>query len=126
MRTLYRDEYAHFGFTSDGALHLAPMVGGYGIPEYDGDPNAPLVDQYAELHGIVCKTFAKLCTVYNQTDSRKALLIGNRLIDGMREANGAMLSRLVESGYAPDVWTAWARLCEERPKGYRLAWRIHG
>lgn len=126
MRTLYRDEYVHFGFTSDGALHLAPIAGGYGTPEYDGNPNAPLIEQYEELHGIVCKTFAKLYTVCYRAGNRKALLIGNRLIDGMREANGAMLSRLVDSGYAPDVWTAWARLCEERPKGYNLTWRIHG
>lgn len=125
MRTLYHDEYCYFGFTCDGALHLAPMMGGYGIPEYDGNPNAPLIEQYEELHGIVCKTFAKLYTVSDQTSNRKALLIGNRMIDGMREANSAMLSRLVESGYAPDVWTAWARLCEERPEGYHLAWRIH-
>lgn len=125
MTTLYHDEYVHFGLTSDGALHLAPVTGGYGIPDYNGNPNAPLIDQYGELHTIVWQAFAKLYALYDQRDNRKALMVGNRLVDGMREANSAMLDRLVDSGYAPDTWEAWARLCEERPKGYQLAWRIH-
>lgn len=125
MQTLYRDEYVYFGFTSDGALHLASMVDGYGIPGYLGDPNAPLIEQYGELHGIICQAVAKLYTVCDRAGDRKAILIANRLIDGMREAHKEMLTRLANSGYAPNTCAAYIRLCEERPEGYRLAWRIH-
>lgn len=125
MKKLYSDEYMFFGFTCDGGLYLSPLTGGYGIPEFIGDPNAPLVEQYGKMNLVVWEAFAEFYALSAQKDNRLALLIANRLIDGFREAQKEMLSCLVGSGYAPDALTAWERLCEERPKGYHLAWRIH-
>lgn len=125
MTTLYRDDYVCIGLTSDGALYLSPVTVGCGILEWCGSPNTPLIDQYQQLRKRVDDTFTQLCTIYNRTGNRKALMIGHRLIDVLGGASRAMLIGLVDSGYAPDIDQAWSRLCTEKAEGYRLVERIN-